>query len=798
MEAFGIYLLKSTVWLTGFAIVFLTVLRNERYFRLNRIYLISGIIASIIFPFYTWHYAVLLPLSTGSASISGLSPIAGTPIVSDFQIYGWLYAAGFAWLAFRLIWQTVRVIRKLQHAGYEVNGPVKLVRTSEYAASFSFFSYVFVNPSTSDVETKEIVNHESEHIKQRHWFDLLLVEILCLLQWFNPFVWIYARQIRQNHEYLADEKALQNTSDPAIYQATLLNQLLGAPVISLANSFSYSLNKKRFKMMKKTIDSPFRKLKLLFALPLIVFVFYAFAKPEYVSAIKADQLSGSMLNEKGKPVKGTVVNADGKPLAGTSVILMGSTLGAVTDKNGSFKLKDVSENGKLVFSFVGQKSVILSPEFDKNMVVKMEPATILLDKVTFHESSAGPVKFNSMNSDNPPLFFLDGQIIDKARMDAINPNDIESISVLKDKSATAVYGEKGKNGVILIVSKKNSSGLKDANHNANNTYVEHFDPLHPPLYVMDGRITEKTLVEKVLADGVESVTILKDKNATDKYGDKGKYGVIEMTTKEKAGATITLATFKKEGNPDYFAKERSGAAVDKEFAASMKQTISKDAPQKKEVFTVVEEMPQFPGGTEAMMKFIGGNVKYPDQAKKDNVQGKVFVSFVIKGNGKVGDVKIARSVDPLLDAEAARVIGSMPDWKPGKQHGEAVDVAFTIPIQFTLDGEKAKKEEKNAFIEVEEMPQYIGGQEDMMKFISENLRYPKQAATDNVQGKVFVSFVVSSNGKVENVKIARGVDSMLDAEAMRVISLMPDWKPGKQGGKAVDVALTVPIQFRLQ
>src|SRR5664280_1621007 len=90
----------------------------------------------------------------------------------------------------------------------------------------------------------------------------LLVELLRILQWFNPFVWIYAHLVRQNHEYLADEMALQRTSNPAIYQATLLNQMLGVPVISLANSFSYSLNKKRFKMMKKSIDSPFRKLKM--------------------------------------------------------------------------------------------------------------------------------------------------------------------------------------------------------------------------------------------------------------------------------------------------------------------------------------------------------------------------------------------------------------------------------------------------------------------------------------------------------------------------------------------------------
>ena len=84
-----------------------------------------------------------------------------------------------------------------------------------------------------------------------------------------------------------------------------------------------------------------------------------------------------------------------------------------------------------------------------------------------------------------------------------------------------------------------------------------------------------------------------------------------------------------------------------------------------------------------------------------------------------------------------------------------------------------------------------------MKFIGENVKYPKQAATDKVQGKVFVSFVVNSSGKVENTKVVRGVHPALDAEAMRVISLMPDWKPGKQRGQAVSVEYTIPIEFKL-
>ena len=192
-----------------------------------------------------------------------------------------LYLSGVSFVAVLIIRQSRSVLRSIKKSKIKLLHPVKLVRTPEYASSFSFFSYVFVNPSVTDIETKEIVNHELVHIRQKHWFDLVLVELLCMLQWFNPVVWIYIRFIRQNHEYLADEVALQRTSDPAIYRATLLNQIVGAPVVSLANSFNYSLNKKRFNMMKNIISSPYRKMKILFILPVFAIVLYSFAKPEY-------------------------------------------------------------------------------------------------------------------------------------------------------------------------------------------------------------------------------------------------------------------------------------------------------------------------------------------------------------------------------------------------------------------------------------------------------------------------------------------------------------------------------------
>ena len=282
MGSFSIYLLKSVVWLIGFAIVFLIFLRNERYFGLNRIYLLSGIIASMAFPFCTWYYTVFIPTEqTSTNTVLNLSTTASTKPMHDTHIIWWLYAAGIGLLAIRLIWQTVKIIQKLRQTGYESKGSVKLVRTDDYAVAFSFFSYIFVNPSISDIEAKEILMHEIEHINQKHWFDLLLAEILCMLQWFNPFVWIYAHLIRENHEFMADESVLRHSSSPAHYKAILLNQLIGDPVIRLSNSFNYSLNKKRFKMMKKSMHSPLRKIKLLLIIPLMALVFYAFAEPDF-------------------------------------------------------------------------------------------------------------------------------------------------------------------------------------------------------------------------------------------------------------------------------------------------------------------------------------------------------------------------------------------------------------------------------------------------------------------------------------------------------------------------------------
>lgn len=236
------------------------------------------------------------------------------------------------------------------------------------------------------------------------------------------------------------------------------------------------------------------------------------------------------------------------------------------------------------------------------------------------------------------------------------------------------------------------------------------------------------------------------------------------------------------------------------------------------IFEVVEHMPEFTGGgMPALMEYLSKNIKYPEAAMKKGIQGRGIVQFVVEKDGSITNVKILRGVDPELDKEAVRVVSAMPKWKPGTQRGEAVRVRFTVPVMFRLTEDKIPvkyapienkinelvvvgyapegttvPEEGTIFEVVEQMPEYPGGMPAMMEFISKNIKYPAAAQQAKIQGRVTIQFIVNTEGNIINPRVLRS------AEAIRLTTIMPKWKPGMQRGQAVNVKYTVPIMFRLQ
>ena len=292
----------------------------------------------------------------------------------------------------------------------------------------------------------------------------------------------------------------------------------------------------------------------------------------------------------------------------------------------------------------------------------------------------------------------------------------------------------------------------------------------------------------------------------------------------------------------------------------------------------VSKVPQFPGGDKALMNYLAQHIKYPIIDLENGHQGKVKVQFIIDRSGKVKDPKVVTSVSPGLDREAVRVLSQIPDWIPGEINGKKENIYYTLPIVFKIEGEPGrhssnvkfdslqivldgqilpmsfkskwlnfskltslntivpkKEKEKKELIEkygpaaangviiaiskkedpvsksevrlekdslgniiydvVEKIPEYIGGRIGFYDFLKRNLTDPESVKNKNIQGTVFLGFVVNTFGKIENARVIRGLSIECDREALRVINLPTNWAPGQQNGVPVSVRLTVPITF---
>jgi TonB family protein len=710
MEAFASYLMKSAIWLTGFTVVYFLFLRNERFFKLKRIYLIAGILISFIFPLLSFHYQVDIPAPDLSRTdFSGMSggviPMLNQNVEAksfDYRlILLFIYLSGMILLLFRAIRNFKNIFKTINKADISKQGPAKLIRASQFSASFSFFNYVFINPSVSENEAEEIMNHEIVHVRQRHWFDLLLVEMLRLIQWINPFAWIYTRFIRLNHEYLADQVALQRSDSPANYRAALMNQLFESPVISLSNSFNYSLNKKRFDMMKKIITSPYRKLKVLLVLPVFAIVIYAFATPEY-----------------------------------------------------HYQPKAVNPTSETTLSTIETSSPIQPSKEEKKIAIE-KGATQDTSKFTF--------KIGKDFINNPKtLVIIDGINSNNKTLQSIDPNAIESISILKDKSATALYGAKGDNGVIIVTTKRKpaltvQTPVKKEQEVVNALVTQQEKP--KKAVFVDGVFTDKSFsqISKELGHNWGTMKPFSPEEGLEKFGEQGKNGGYDIITRKKA---LEMGL-----NPPY-------------------PRISP------------EDYPTFKGeGHGSFNDWLIGQLKYPEDARSGGVSGTVRASFVVNPDGTLTNPAVMYSPDKSLGDAVINVMTSSPRWDPPKNPESIDPFKASVSIKFELPDQIYIPEEP--FVVVEEMPMFPGGDGALLKYIAENTHYPEYAKTNMITGRVIIRFVVGKEGKALEPTVLKGVDPSLDAEAIRVVSSLPVFSPGKQGGKPVPVYYMVPITFSL-
>ena len=454
MSSFLIYDAKVAVLIAVFYMFYRLLLARETFHRVNRLVLLTTAVASFVLPLcvITIHQTVTMPMpivSVGDLQMVSVDDSdAAVPwwlvILPILFIAGVLVTLGHTLWSVSKVWLLIR--RSEKHP--QADGTTLCVTGNDSVSPFSWMHYIVMNRSDYEANDAAILAHERGHIRLRHSWDVLLVDLLTALQWYNPAMWMLRSDLRAIHEYEADGAVLSQGINARQYQYLLITKAASIGGYSIANGISHSTLKNRITMMIHTKSQSSHLLKLLALIPIVGLTL----------ALNAETVTDYVYNndepQKQQPIK----------------------------------------KGK----------------------------------------KAGTIKMGS-----------------------------QKIKVLEAES----------------------------------------DP------VIDNKQTATQ----------------DDKNKT----------VI---------------------------------------------------PTDGETFDVVEEMPQFPGGAQKLMEYLAQNIKYPKEAMDADKQGRVIVTFVVGKDGAIRDARVVRSVDPLLDAEGLRVINAMPNWTPGKQSGKNVNVKYTVPISFRLDG----------------------------------------------------------------------------------------------------------------
>ena len=414
-----IYQIKVGLCLIAFYLLWKLLLSRETFHRFNRVALLAVMVIALVLPWIKISVDAMAPVARQMVTLEDLIVTPDGAVRAQQASPSWtvmgivtaVYFIGMALVAAWLLhsqWNLRRMMKKGRKES--LPGGVTLHIVPGDLAPFSYFNHIVINEQDYRDNPREILIHEQAHIDLRHSWDVMFLGLVTLFQWWNPAAWLLSNELRQVHEYEADEAVLNANVDVKQYQLLLIRKSVGDQLFSMANNFNYQSLKKRIRMMTMNKSSQWKTLRALAVVPVIALALLAFANPKTETA-------------------------------------------------------------------------------DELVVVAYE-------------------------QDN----------------------------------------------------------------------------------------------------------------------------------------------------------------------------VSQD------VYNSVEQMPEFPGGTVEMMKFLQQNIQYPANAAKNNVEGRVILQFVVEKDGQIGDVKIARSVDPELDAEALRVVKSMPNFIPGRQDGKPVAVWYTIPISFKLQSKPQKQD----------------------------------------------------------------------------------------------------------
>lgn len=388
------FAIKSSIVLALFYWAFFALLSKETFHRFNRLTLIFILSASLVLPIVP--HSLELPISQNNEIANLLEKetdefsISYTPIIQEesapvaksitiIEALGYIYLSGVVImliiLAYQLVSMFIYMRKGLRHT--DEYGNTVILKPGDIP-SFSIFHTIVISIDDYEKNRDSILTHEQAHINLGHTYDLILLELTKIIQWFNPFVWMLGRDLKSIHEYEADKAVLNQGIDSKNYQYLLVSKTAGPAAFALINGFKHSQLISRIIMMNKSQSSPMSKARYLVLLPLLLVSFVITAQAKKTTMPSTEE---NVISEEKTTFKGIVKDAEnGQAIWGTSIVVSGTTRGTISLQDGSFEIEAFSGE-TLVFSFVGyeSKEICLTADNKDKIQVNLNKETVYLN-----------------------------------------------------------------------------------------------------------------------------------------------------------------------------------------------------------------------------------------------------------------------------------------------------------------------------------------------------------------------------------------------------------------------------------
>ena len=533
-----IYFLKVNIAIALFYLFYRLFFAGDTFWKARRYYLLSSILVSLGYPFLSienWMQKQE-PVQRIIVNYASLPEITVSPRqTSIFTLENILLAIYFCVVVLLLVKfmiQLISILRVRMAGRLENIQGVAVIAVDKEISPFSFFNTIYINPALHDTqETSQILLHEQTHVGQMHSVDVMVSEMLTMIFWFNPAAWLLKREMRQNLEFLADNNVLKSGFDSRTYQYHLLQLAYQTPDLKLTNKFNVSPLKKRITMMNKQKTAKARILKYSLIVPLALALIVSSNAQNLVNKAKtALTQTQDSVNIKKKQVKFAPPQTQKNSVKFTPPTI-------VEDKSGIYsvveEMPQYPGGENKLMEYVGtnirypveaQKSNTEGNVFIKFIVDatgKVTNATVLKSTLTKSQKGKEVVvvgygkEGTKPNSDLKQLALLEQEAI---RVINAMPNWIPGKQ--KGQNVSVYY-------TIPIVFKLDNGNTSQDNGKLN---IKTLNSGDAPLFVLDGKVITSSEASDIKNDNIKEINVLKDASATTAYGDKGKNGVIIITS----------------------------------------------------------------------------------------------------------------------------------------------------------------------------------------------------------------------------------------------------------------------------